>query len=433
MRMAAPRRPTTHPAPRAATTDADGTLLQRDVYSVSRLNREVSQLLEHGMPTIWLEGELSNFARPASGHWYFSLKDRDAQVRCAMFRQRNARIPLVPKEGQRVLVRAQVSLYQPRGDFQLLIEHLEEAGIGDLRREFELLKSRLAAEGLFDEALKRPLPEIPRRIGVVTSPTGAALRDILHILRRRFPLAEVVIYPSAVQGRAAVPELLRALQQAATRAECDVLIIARGGGSIEDLWAFNDETLARRLREMPMPVVSGVGHEIDFTIADFVADVRAPTPSGAAELVSPDTAVWQSSFERLERRLRHGWQQRLLSRQRELQHLRQRLALRHPGQQLRQNAQRLDDLEQRLRQYWHHASRARRQRFDAARRTLHAISPLATLDRGYAIITRDHEQVVRAVNELQAGEVIEARVARGRFTAQVLAICAPEDESKENP
>lgn len=427
--MAAPQRPPSRPSARAATHADGGELLQRDVYSVSRLNREVSQLLEHGMPAIWLEGELSNFARPASGHWYFSLKDRDAQVRCAMFRQRNARIPLIPKDGQRVLVRAQVSLYQPRGDFQLLIEHLEEAGIGDLRREFELVKSRLAAEGLFDQALKRPLPALPRRIGIVTSPTGAALRDILHILRRRFPLAEVVIYPSAVQGRAAVPELLHALQQAVTRAECDVLIIARGGGSIEDLWAFNDEALARRLREMPMPIVSGVGHETDFTIADFVADVRAPTPSGAAELVSPDVSVWQLTFQRIERRLYQAWQQSLQGWRRDLQHLHQRLALRHPGQQLRQNAQRLDELEQRLRQSWRHANRARRQRFDAAHRTLHAVSPLATLDRGYAIITREGDQVVREVHELQVGEVIEARVARGSFQAKVITTNTPDNET----
>lgn len=409
-------------AARTATPAGSDGLFERDVYSVSRLNREVSQLLEHGMPGIWLEGELSNFSRPASGHWYFSLKDRDAQVRCAMFRQRNARIAVTPKEGQLVLVRARVGLYEPRGDFQLLIEHLEEAGVGALRREFELLKNRLAAEGLFDEARKRPLPALPRTIGVVTSPTGAALRDILQILKRRFPLARVVIYPSAVQGRAAVPELIGALEIAARRAECEVLIVARGGGSLEDLWAFNDEGLARRIASMPMPVVSGVGHEIDFTITDFVADLRAPTPSGAAELVSPDTSVWRADFARLERRLQILINQSLQRRQASLRSTQQRLALLHPGSRLRQNAQRLDELEQRLRQHWIHASRARRQRLQAASRTLHAVSPLATLDRGYAIITQEPQRVIHDVAQLRSGSVIEARVARGRFTAQVMTI-----------
>lgn len=412
------RRPT---LPSSAAAGGDG-LFERDVYSVSRLNREVSQLLEHGMPGIWLEGELSNFSRPASGHWYFSLKDRDAQVRCAMFRQRNARIAVIPKEGQLVLVRARVGLYEPRGDFQLLIEHLEEAGVGALRREFDLLKNRLAAEGLFDEARKRPLPALPRKIGVVTSPTGAALRDILHILKRRFPLAQVVIYPSAVQGRAAVPELLAALELAARRAECEVLIVARGGGSLEDLWAFNDEGLARRIANMPMPVISGVGHEIDFTIADFVADVRAPTPSGAAELASPDASVWRADFARLERRLQILIGQCLQGRQANLRSAQQRLALLHPGSRLRQNAQRLDELEQRLRQYWIHSSRARRQRLQAASRTLHAVSPLATLDRGYAIICNEQQQVIHNVAQLELGSRVEARVAHGRFTATVTAI-----------
>jgi exodeoxyribonuclease VII large subunit len=420
--MAPLHRPPTRPTSQRSTPGAPGEASSRDVYSVSRLNKEVSQLLEHGMPSIWLEGELSNFARPASGHWYFSLKDRDAQVRCAMFRQRNARVAVIPQEGQRVLVRARVSLYEPRGDFQLMIEHLEEAGIGALRREFELLKARLAAEGLFDEQRKRTLPPVPQTIGVVTSPTGAALRDILQILKRRYPMAAVVIYPSAVQGKAAVPELLGALERAASRAECDVLIVARGGGSLEDLWAFNDEALARRLASMPMPVVTGVGHEIDFTIADFVADLRAPTPSGAAELVSPDTSAWHLGLARLHRRLNTLIAQTLQGHALAVRSLQQRLTLLHPGNRLRQNAQRLDELDQRLRQHWAHTSRARRQRLLAASRTLHAVSPLATLDRGYAILTKDTEQVIRDVREVKIGDIIEARVAKGRLKASVSAI-----------
>ncbi|MCW5574324.1 MAG: exodeoxyribonuclease VII large subunit, partial [Steroidobacteraceae bacterium] len=246
---------------------------ERNVYTVSRLNREVRLLLEQGIPGVWVEGEISNLARPSSGHWYFSLKDRDAQIRCAMFRQRNGSLKFQPNDGMAVLARGRVSLYEPRGDFQLIVEHLEEAGLGALQREFERLRDKLAAEGLFDEAVKRPLPAAPRRIGVVTSPTGAALRDILHVLARRFAPAAVLIYPTPVQGKAAVPGLLAALGHAARRAECDVLIVARGGGSLEDLWAFNDEQVARAIRAMPMPVVTGIGHEIDFTIADFAADL----------------------------------------------------------------------------------------------------------------------------------------------------------------
>ena len=254
----------------------------RNVFTVSRLNREVRVLLERGLGVVWVEGELSNFSQPSSGHWYFSLKDRDAQLRCAMFRLKNAVLGFTPKAGQQVLARGRISLYEPRGDYQLIVEHLEEAGVGALKREFERLKVKLAAEGLFALERKRSLPRFPRRIGVVTSPSGAAIRDVLHILARRFPPASVLVYPTPVQGAASVPAIVEALQTASARAECDVLIVARGGGSIEDLWSFNDERVARAICASSIPVVSGIGHEIDFTIADFVADARAPTPSGAA-------------------------------------------------------------------------------------------------------------------------------------------------------
>ncbi|MGH8327648.1 MAG: exodeoxyribonuclease VII large subunit, partial [Steroidobacteraceae bacterium] len=271
------------------------TPAERTVYTVTQLNREARTLLERHLAVVWIEGELSNLAQPSSGHWYFSLKDREAQVRCAMFRQRNQSVGFTPRAGQQVLARARVSLYEPRGDFQLIVEHLEEAGIGALRREFERLKVQLAAEGLFDLARKRALPRFPVRIGVVTSPTGAAVRDILHILRRRFPPAAVLVYPTAVQGAAAVPAIVDAITLASARAECDVLILARGGGSLEDLWAFNDERVARAIHGCRIPVVAGIGHEVDFTIADLVADARAPTPSGAAELATPDrSAVLQT-------------------------------------------------------------------------------------------------------------------------------------------
>src|ERR1700722_18071745 len=240
---------------------------ERSVYTVSRLNREVRLLLERGLAVTWLEAELSNFTQPASGHWYFTLKDKEAQIRGAMFRQRNMSLGFTPKSGQLVLIRGRISLYEPRGDYQLIAEHLEEAGVGALKREFERLKNKLAAEGLFALERKRSLPRFPRRIGVVTSPSGAAIRDVLHILRRRFPPAAVLIYPTPVQGAASVPAIVEALETASARAECDVLIVARGGGSIEDLWSFNDERVARAICASSIPVVSGIGHEIDFTIA----------------------------------------------------------------------------------------------------------------------------------------------------------------------
>jgi len=439
---------------------------ERDVYSVSRLNREVRLLLDHGMPAVWVEAEISNLARPASGHWYFSLKDRDAQVRCAMFRQRNASVRFAVKDGQQVLARARVGLYEPRGDYQLLIEHLEEAGIGALRREFDKLKQKLLAEGLLDSARKRPLPTLPRRIGVVTSPSGAAVRDILNILRRRFPAVPVRIYPTAVQGAAAVPEILAALRLASERADCDVLIIARGGGSLEDLWAFNDERVARAIAAAPMPVVSGVGHEIDFTIADLVADLRAPTPSGAAELVVPDRQVWISNFTQLLQRLTRSLRSRLQDEYAQQDRLRRRLALLHPGQRVADGVQRLDELEQRLRvaqrlQLSESAARLSalgtrlaqrapaaqlqlivqrlnaldhqlrtalaaqlnllRQRLAVAQRGLHTASPLATLARGYAIVTVTSDgRLLTDAGEVSVGDQIEARLKHGRLRATVI-------------
>src|SRR5882724_12638255 len=262
---------------------------ERRVYTVARLNNEVRLLLERGLSVVWVEGELSNLSQPSSGHWYFSLKDRDAQILCAMFRQKNTHIGFIPKVGNAVLARGRVSLYEPRGDYQLIVEHLEEAGAGALQREYEKLKIRLAAEGLFAAERKRALPAFPRRIAVVTSPTGAAIRDVLNILRRRYPAASVLIYPTPVQGAAAAPGIVAALRAASAQRLCDVIILTRGGGSIEDLWAFNDESVARAIHASELPVVAGIGHEVDFTIADFVADARAPTPSGAAELVAPDS------------------------------------------------------------------------------------------------------------------------------------------------
>jgi exodeoxyribonuclease VII large subunit len=329
-------------------TSPAGTEPERNVYTVSRLNREVRVLIERGLGVIWVEGELSNLSIPSSGHWYFSMKDREAQLRCAMFRQRNATVGFIPKSGQHILARGRVSLYEPRGEYQFIIEHLEEAGVGALRREFERLKAKLAAEGLFALERKRSLPRFPRRIGVITSPTGAAVRDILHILARRFPPAAILIYPTPVQGDAAIPQIVDAIALASARAECDVLIVARGGGSLEDLWAFNDERVARAIRTSAIPIVSGIGHEIDFTIADFVADARAPTPSGAAELVTPDRNACLDVLSRTLERLSACMRRELRSMTSRFDAASLRLKLAHPGIKLTQQAQRLDELEQRL-------------------------------------------------------------------------------------
>ena len=391
----------------------------RDIYSVARLNREARQLLEAGLPACWIEGELSNFARPGSGHWYFTLKDEVAQVRCAMFRSANARVRVAPRDGLLVLVRARVSLYEARGEFQLIVESLEEAGEGALRRRFDELKARLAAEGLFDAALKRPLPPLPRRIGVITSPTGAAIRDILQILARRFPAVAVLIYPVRVQGSGAAAEIAAAIELASRRADADVLILARGGGSLEDLWAFNEEVVARAIRNSNIPVVAGIGHEVDVTIADFAADLRAPTPSGAAELVVPDRAEWLRALATTRERLAALWRRRADQGRERLGWLVRRLELNHPRARLAARAQRLDELEVRLERALRRELSQAGARLAAAARTLNAVSPLATLERGYAIVAHADGRVIKRAADVGAGDAIRARTADGSFTATV--------------
>lgn len=437
---------------------------EKEVYSVSRLNQAVQGRLESGFPLLWVEGELSNLARPASGHWYFSLKDEGAQVRCALFRNRAQGVRFRPRDGMQVLARARVSLYVPRGDYQLIVEHLEEAGDGALRRAFEALRRRLEAEGLFDPAGKRPLPRFPRRVGVITSATGAAVRDILAVLGRRFPALPVMIYPVPVQGGEAAPRIAAALATASDRGDCDVVILARGGGSLEDLWAFNEEIVARAIRACAIPVVSGIGHETDITIADLAADHRAPTPSVAAELVSPDGRELLQRVNQLERLLCERFSRRRQAQGLRLQGLEQRLRHQHPERRLQARAQRLDELESRLRQAL--ARRLREQRIELAHlwtrlgqcsprtrltgmvhrqqdlslrleramalrlerlharvslqaRTLDAVSPLATLGRGYSILLSAEGQAIRAPEQVKSGERLEARLAQGRLWCRV--------------
>ncbi len=435
------------------------------VYTVSQLSREARTLLERAFPALWVTGEISNMARPASGHMYFSLKDAQAQVRCAMFRGAGRALRFRPDNGQQVVVRARVSLYEARGDFQLIVEHMEPAGDGLLLRRLEELKKRLSAEGLFDDRRKQPLPALPRRVGVITSPTGAAIRDILHVLRRRFPAIPVVIYPVQVQGEQARHDIVAALATAAARRECDVLILARGGGSLEDLWAFNEEVVARAIHACPIPVISGVGHEIDFTIADLVADVRAPTPSGAAELAVPDWREWVRNLRFLERHAHSAMQAAL--RQARSRHAQAAARLRrsHPGFVLRQRAQQLDELHQRLGAALHHtlqlrrlrvrhavsglrrvaplaairasseqvarcrlrlASATRLQLSAAANRlavsaaALQSVSPLRTLERGYAIVREPQTgHIVRRAHDLQTGQQITTKLSEGEFDAVV--------------
>ncbi len=414
----------------------------RDVYSVARLNREARMLLESGLGMIWVQAEVSNFSRPASGHWYFSLKDRDAQLRCAMFRQRNVLARFTPREGQLVLARGRVSLYEPRGDYQLLVEHLEDAGAGALQRAFEELRARLATEGLFALERKRPLPAAPARVGVITSPTGAAIRDILHVLAQRFPAAAVLIYPVPVQGAAAAPAIVAALDLASERAECEVLILARGGGSLEDLWAFNDERVARAMARCALPIVAGIGHETDVTIADFVADVRAPTPTAAAQLVVPDRRVWLQRLALLAQRFSSAMRRKLADDAAQLRARHERLQRAHPGARLAQHVQRLDEFELRLRRAldaqlraahtslqplsgrinaaWTRALTAASTRLELAARALHTVSPLATLERGFAIVVHaGGGALIRSAAEVGVGADIEAHLADGVLTARV--------------
>ncbi|HET9031355.1 MAG TPA: exodeoxyribonuclease VII large subunit, partial [Dokdonella sp.] len=322
----------------------DDNSRERRILTPSALNRLVHDLLEDALPLIWIEGELSNVARPGSGHLYFTLKDSSAQIRCAMFKPRSTWLPFKPADGMQVLTRARVSLYEARGEFQLIVEHMEQAGEGALRREFERLKQKLLAEGLFEDSRKREIPALPRRIGIITSPTGAAIRDVLHVLARRFPLTEVEILPVPVQGREAPAAIVAMLDAAARLARHDVLLLTRGGGSLEDLWAFNDETLARAIVRSPIPVVSAIGHEVDFSISDLVADLRAPTPSAAAEMLVPDANDLKRRLEQLGNRLQLRVRRRLEASSQRADHLLSRLNLQRPILRLQRGRERLDRL-----------------------------------------------------------------------------------------
>ncbi|NIX91563.1 exodeoxyribonuclease VII large subunit [Pseudomonas fulva] len=435
--------------------------LDRDVLTVSQLNGRARVLLEDVFRSVWVEGEISNLARPASGHMYFTLKDSGAQVRCALFRQSATRVRQALRDGMAVRVRGKVSLFEGRGDYQLILDTVEPAGDGALRLAFEALKEKLGAEGLFSTDSKRALPAHPQRIGIITSPTGAVIRDIISVFARRAPQVELNLIPTAVQGREAIAQIVRAIRLADSRG-FDALILARGGGSLEDLWCFNEEAVARAVAACKTPIVSAVGHETDVSISDFVADVRAPTPSAAAELLAPDNSGLQHRLDGLQRRLTLRMQNRLVHDRLRLESLIRRL--RHPGERLRQQAQRLDDLDMRLRRAFLHnlnqrrerlvrletrlaaqhpgrtlallgqrldslaerlpramrdVLKDRRQRFQAQLQTLQIVSPLATLARGYSILLDEQGQAIRSAEQTRNGQRLTARLNEGELQVRV--------------
>jgi len=438
--------------------------IQQDIYTVSRLNNEVRLVLEDSFGEVWVEGEISNFAAPHSGHWYFSLKDPSAQVRCAMFRGNQRQLGFTPKDGMHVLIRARVSLYPNRGEYQLIAEVMEERGEGKLRRAYELLKKKLEAAGLFDSAHKKPIPAFPKCIGIITSATGAAIRDVLTVLKRRYPSAPIILYPTLVQGATAAATIVKAIQTANHRHECDVLIVTRGGGSLEDLWPFNEEIVAHAIYQSEIPIVSGVGHEVDFTIADFVADLRAATPSAAAEMITPDRVELLQLLARQKQQILRLMQNKLTASKQHLEWMQKHLSQQHPKRRLTEKMQRVDfceltlvqlqtrfltalqtriknheaklhrltplhriqQLENQMHFYLQRLSAlmslqlARKQTLLAnAAATLDALSPLATLQRGYAIATTQDGRVIRDANEVKRGDALSVRVMRGVISCKV--------------
>ncbi len=447
------------------------------IFTVSRLNQTVRLLLEQEMGQVWISGEISNFTQPSSGHWYFTLKDDAAQVRCAMFRNSNRRVTFRPQHGQQVLVRANITLYEPRGDYQIIVESMQPAGEGLLQQKYEQLKAKLQAEGLFDQQYKQSLPSPAHCVGVITSKTGAALHDILHVLKRRDPSLPVIIYPTAVQGDDAPGQIVRAIELANARGECDVLIVGRGGGSLEDLWSFNDERVARAIFASRIPVVSAVGHETDVTIADFVGDLRAPTPSAAAEMVSRNQqellrqlqngqqrlemamdyflanrtrrftqihhrlqqqhpqlrlARQQTALERLQKRMSFALDNQLKRAVSRQQRVVQRLNLQNPQSRIHRTQTRIQQLEYRLAENLRTQLSATRERFGNAVTHLEAVSPLSTLARGYSVTTAADGTVLKQVKQVKAGDTLTTRLGDGVVVSEVSAITKMRKPRKKN-
>jgi exodeoxyribonuclease VII large subunit len=440
-----------------------------NIFSVSSLNQSVANLLEEEFSWIWVEGEISNLALPASGHIYFSLKDRSAQVSCAMFKGRNRTLKFQPENGNQVLVRAKVSLYQPRGNYQLIVDRMEEAGDGALRRQFEQLKAKLTDEGLFDEDSKLDIPKLPESIAIITSKTGAAVHDVLSVIERRFPSIPVKLFPVPVQGKEAAPAICNAInligENVADGAiSCDVILLVRGGGSLEDLWSFNEESVARAIFDCPVPIVSGVGHEVDVTIADFVADVRAATPTAAAETVTPDQTSWLQSFDYYQQRLQQLTSDKIGRQQEKIQWLNRRLQTQHPANKIQQSKLRIKELTARLMRHSQTILEIRQSKlamcyakFNAqspdllikqnkqrtvflstrlqmaalnllankksqlsnVARTLNVMSPLHTLERGYSITLNKKGAAILSIKQIKTDDTIETRLHNGRIISRV--------------
>ena len=442
-------------------------------FSVSELNFKVKSLLEIHLPLIWIEGEISNLSKPSSGHWYFTLKDEKAQVKCAMFKGRNSRLKFTPQSGDHVKLRAKVSLYEGRGDYQLIAEHMEEAGFGLLQRRFDELKAKLYGQGLFDEGFKKPIPAMPKHIGVITSPSGAAVQDVVSVLKRRFPQAPVTIFASPVQGEEAPEQLIKAIASADAHNKVDVIILTRGGGSIEDLWAFNNEPLARAIYAADTPIVSAVGHEIDFTIADFVADLRAPTPSAAAEIVCPNVQELQARIASLEDKLissignaleakrtqltltklkiKHPldsiyqWMQkvdqlesvmvkaisnRLLLSKNQLKNNNERLFQATPIKHVRQKIQETEMLQRRLKQSIARMISTKKMQLAHQAHILDAASPLSIMSRGYAIATNSSNNIIQSIHNVSPDEVLNLRVQDGNIETKVVKTEKANDETQ---
>lgn len=447
-------------------TNSEATISQdKQILTVSALNNQVKYLLENQLPAIWVEGEISNLSVPSSGHWYFTLKDRNAQIRAAMFRGRNRGVRFIPKNGSQVLIKGKVSLYAPRGDYQLIVDTMEEAGEGALRRAFEALKLKLSDQGLFDEERKKALPELPQQVGIITSGTGAAFRDMVHVLKRRFPALPILLYPVPVQGDEAAPAIVQAIAKANELKNCDVLIVGRGGGSLEDLWAFNEEQVALAIAASEIPIVSAVGHQTDFTISDFVADLRAPTPSAAAELISPDQIEWLQTITSYEDYFESKMLQLISQLQQQVIHLSKRL--RNPSRELEEAAQKIDQLEIRLKKSVHLKLDGKKERltnssirllnqnpqkslplfsrsiasltqrltqaqsrlierqqlkFTSLAQRLDSISPLQTIARGYSITRNEKNELVTNCEQVAKNDVLSIQVKDGTINSQVVNI-----------
>lgn len=391
------------------------------IYTVSELNDATKMLLEHHFSSLLLEGEISNFSCPSSGHWYFTLKDESAQIRCAMFRSNNSALSFYPKDGMHVVIRAKASLYIQRGEYQLIASRMEEAGIGALQKRFELLKQKLFKEGLFDNAHKQALPKYPDKIGIITSITGAAIQDVLTVLKRRYPIAEIIIYPTLVQGNQAAYNIVKIIQRADKEKICDVLLLTRGGGSLEDLWCFNEEKVARAIYDCNLPIITGIGHEIDFTIADIVSDIRAPTPSAAAETLVPDKVEVLNWLEQKEKQLQHLTQSTLHKKSLKLSQLSHRLQQQHPNTQLKIQQQKLTQYQHQLPALINNLLSHKKNYLSALGKQLNQLSPLSTLDRGYAILFHN-ENTITSAKKIQIGDTLHAKLKDGVVKMNVIDV-----------